>query len=204
MRYLFIQLSSLLVKMNFVRQGVLLLVICQLFVVIALCDESLSHRFRTINELQSEYSNNEEKLWQQIDRVLGDLQNVDEKYVNETSIDVLKIHRNVFFENTFESNSYWRSYLLFPIENFRNYLLNVNDTLEENYKYLFSGDENVIYNPANVEVWTRTSMFRRLKENSDGLFDLTEFHNDTIFQIIQNVRNGTDDKKNTHLLNKKN
>lgn len=172
--------------MKIFRKCLLLLVIN--LIAFGLCEELYSHRYRTINEIHSEYLSNNEKLWQQIDRVLGDTQNIDEKSVNETSTDVLKIHRNIFFENTFESNSYWRSYLLFRIENFRDYLLNLNDTLEENYKYLFTSDEQINYNPSNVELWTRISMFRHLKENSDGLFDLTVFHNDTVFQLIQNVR----------------
>lgn len=164
-----------------------MIVIGQLLMVAVQSHELISKRPQTISELQTEYLSNEEKLWHRIDQLFGDLANIDEIDVKETTIDALKIHRTIFFDNTFETNSYWRSYLLFRIGNFRDYLSNINDTLEENYRYLYDGAEHLNYHAADIELWTRDTMFHRLKENNDGLFNLTVNQKDAIFEQIQTV-----------------
>lgn len=165
----------------------LIVVIGQMIIVAARNSEKPSNRLKKISELQSEYLSNEGKLWHRIERILNNTQHIDENDVNKTMIDALKIHRSVFYENTFETNSYWRSYLLYRIENFRDYLSNINDTLEENYKFLYDGSEQIIYKRSDTKLWARDTMFQRLKENSDGLFNLTVFQKDTILEHIQTV-----------------
>lgn len=164
----------------------LLIAISGQFLTAAAQDES-NKRPITIAELQTEYLSSAEKLWKKIDQVLSDLQHIDEAGVNRTTIDALKLHRHIFFDDTFESNSYWRSYLLYNMENFRDYLSNTNDTLDENYRYLFDGSEQIHYNPSELEMWTRDTMFERLMENRRNLFDLTINRKDEIFQHIQTV-----------------
>lgn len=144
-------------------------------------------RLKTIAELQSEYLINEENLWQRIDVILNDVKDVDESSVNKTIIDVLNIHRPIFFDITFESTSYWRSYLLYRIEHFREYLSNINDTLEESYQYLYDASEHIIYKPSDIEMLTRDTKFHQLKENSDGLYNLTVHQKDVILDHIQTV-----------------
>lgn len=175
--------------MLIIRRRLLLIVaIGQLIIVAAQNNETHLDRLKTISEVQSEYLLNEEKLWQRIDQILENVQDIDETNVNKTIVDALKIHRTIFYDNTFESSSYWRSYLLYRIENFRDYLSNINDTLEENYRYLYDGSEQIIYKPLDIELWTRDTMFQRLKENSDGLYNLTVYQKDAIFDHIQTVR----------------
>lgn len=173
----------------FVHQMRLLIIaaIAQFLVLAVQCEKTDGKRLSTVSELQAEYIVNEENLWQRIDRVLADSPNIDEKTVKETWIEALKMHRTVFFDDTFDTNSYWRSYLLYRIANFRDYLSNINDTLEENYRYLFDDSEQIKFNPTDVELWTRDTMFQRLKENTNGLFNLTVIQKDTVLQHIQSV-----------------
>lgn len=160
----------------------------QLLVLSVACEGASVKRLNTVSELQNEYVANEEQFWQRIDSILADSPNIDENVANETWIEeLLKVHRSVFFDDTFDSNSYWRSYLLFRIANFRDYLSNINDTLEENYRYLFDDNQQIKFNPADVDRWISNTMFHSLKENSDGLFKLTVHHKDTVFQHIQSV-----------------
>lgn len=172
-----------------VQMGLLIIVaIGQLLVLSVACGATKVKRLNTVSELQKEYVANEEQFWQRIDSILAVSPNIDGTIANETWIEeLLKVHRSVFFDDTFDTNSYWRSYLLYRIANFRDYLSNINDTLEENYRYLFDDNQQIKFNPADVERWTRNTMFQRLKENSDGLFNLTVLHRDTVFQQIQNV-----------------
>lgn len=164
-----------------------MVVIGQLLMAVVQSHIPISIRPKTISEMHTEYLSNEDKLWQRIDQIFNDLANIDANSVNKTIIDALKIHRDIFFENTFETNSYWRSYLLFRIENFRDYLSNINDTLEENYRYLYDGSEQINYHAADIELWTRDTMFQRLKENSADLVNLTINQKDAIFDQIQTV-----------------
>lgn len=167
--------------MENLRIGLLVIVlICQLLIV-----KCQSNRPKTIAELQAEYLAKEENLWQSIDQVLAN--HVDESAANAVVDDALKIHRSVFFDNTFETNNYWRSYLLFPIDNFHNYLSNVNETLEENYRYLYNEASEPKYNSSEVASWARDAMFLRLKQSSAGLHSLTVTQNDLVFHHIQNV-----------------
>lgn len=164
--------------------------IVQLLVIAVQCDNlNELKRPKTISEVQTEYLSNEENLWQWIDSVLA--QNSSDDYdakVNETWIKALKAHRIVFFDDTFDINSYWRSYLLFRIGNFREYLSNINGTLEANYRYLFDeNNDKIQFDPADINLWTHESMFQQLKENSDSLLNLTVIHTDTVLKNIQNV-----------------
>lgn len=156
---------------------------CVLFATLnAAQDEQTSKQTRPkyITELYGDYLKTEERLWQRI-------QAAQFQTNDEIIADIVHSHRNLFFDDTFETNSYWRSYLIFGIENLREQLSNINDTLENNCRFLFDGAEKSIYNPADIEQWTRDAMFRRLRDNSNGLFDLTVRRNDTIFQHIQTV-----------------
>lgn len=137
-------------------------------------------RSKYISELYDYYLKTEERLWQRI-------QAARFQTSDEIIADIVNSHRNLFFDDTFESSSYWRSYLIFGIENLREQLSKINDTLENSCRFLFNGTEQSIYNPVDIELWTRDTMFRRLRDNSDGLFDLTVRRNDTIFQHIQTV-----------------
>lgn len=173
----------------FVHRMRLLIIIAigQLHLITVQCNDTNEKRLNTISELQSEYVVHEEKLWQRIDGILADSPNINENKVKETWIEALKYHRTIFFDDTFDTNSYWRSYLLFRIANFREYLSNINDTLDENLRYLYDDSEQIKFNPADVELWTRDTMFQRLKENSNGLFNLTVIQKHTIQQHIQSV-----------------
>lgn len=147
--------------------------------------ESDMKRPKTIAELQTEYLISEEKLWKKIDQVLGDSNHIDQKVVNETMIELGKVHQNIFFGNTFESNSYWRSYLLFGIENFRDYLSNVNSSLQQHYWYLYDDDGQISFKRWDICI-DQTS-FHNLTENRNGLFDLTINRKDSVFHHIQTV-----------------
>lgn len=170
--------------MEIIRRRLLIIVVIgQLVIAFA---ESDVKRPKTIAELQADYLISEEKLWQKIDQVLsGDPSHIDEKSVNETMIEAVNIHQNVFFENTFETSSYWRSYLLFGIENYRDLLSNVNSSLETHYWYLFDEDGKIRFKRWDVCI-DQTS-FYNLTENRNGLFDLTIKRKDSIFQQIQTV-----------------
>lgn len=138
-------------------------------------------RPKFISELYGDYVKTEERLWQRI-------QAAQFQTSDAIIADIVNSHRNLFFDDTFESNSYWRSYLIFGIENLREHLSNINDTLENNCRFLFDGAEKIVYNPMDIEQWTRDAMFRRLRDNRNGLFDLTVRRNDTILQHIQTVK----------------
>lgn len=165
--------------------------IVQLIVVAVECDNlSELKRPKTISEVQTEYLSSEENLWQWIDSILANNSSDDgiDVKVNETWTKVLQVHQIVFFDNTFDINSYWRSYLLFRIANFRDYLSNINSTLETNYRYLFDeNNDKIQFDPADINLWTHETMFQQLKENSDGLLNLTVIHTDTVLSNIQNV-----------------
>lgn len=165
------------------RSFISIIVFCALFVTLnAAHDDQTSKQTRPkyISEFYGDYLKTEERLWQRI-------QAAQFQTSEDIIADIVNSHRHLFFDDTFESNSYWRSYLIFGIENLREQLSNINDTLENNCRFLFDGAEKNIYNPADVEQWTRDAMSRRLRDNSNGLFDLTVRRNDTIFQHIQTV-----------------
>lgn len=174
-------------KMLLIQSKFLLILVIGQLIVATRNNETHSKRLKKIAELQTEYLTHEENLWIRIDTVLNDVKDIDESSVNKTIIDVLKIHRPVFFDNTFESTSYWRSYLLYGIENFRDYLSNINETLEESYRHLYDASEQIIYKPSDIELLTRDTKFLLLKENSDGLYNLTVYHKDAISEHIQTV-----------------
>lgn len=167
--------------------------IVQLIILAVQCDNfGELMRPKTISELQIEYLSNENDLWKRIDGILSGNASTDidtQMQVNETWTEALKLHQIVFFGDTFDINSYWRSYLLFRIANFRDFLSNINSTLESNYRYLFDENNNdhIQFDPAHIELWTNDEMFQQLKENSDGLFNLTVIHTDTVLKHIQNV-----------------
>lgn len=172
------------------RLWFVLIAIGQLFGRMVQCNEL--QRPKTMSELQNEYLTNEEMVWQQIDQYYTEMINSTadtspNNYANETWIEALNIHRSVFFDNTFDINSYWRSYLLFRIANFHDLLSNINSTLEENYRFLFDENEHIKFNPTDIERWAHESMFNQLKENSDGLYTLTVHQKDTVLQHIQTV-----------------
>lgn len=147
--------------------------------------ESDVKRPKTIAELQKEYLINEENLWRKIDLVLNDPEHIDEKSVNETMMEAVQTHQKIFFEDIFETSSYWRSYLLFGIENYRDYLSNVNSSLEQHYWYLFDEDGQIRFKRWNICI-DQTS-FHNLSESRNGLFDLTIKRKDLVFQHIQTV-----------------
>lgn len=145
-------------------------------------------RFKKISELRAEYHSIEENLWQHIDHIFSDSQAQDEKIINETTNNVLKSHQSIFYDYTFETNSYWRSYLLFGIENLRDQLSSINSTLDANYGFLYDTDgKRIIYDSMKIEQWTSETMFRHLTENIDGLFELSIQQKENIFQHIRNV-----------------
>lgn len=165
-----------------------MVIIAQIFIAAVHCEEeSHSRKLKTLLELHKEYLSNEENLWQRINRILANSPNVDANILHQTSIEALMIHRNVFFENTFDTTSYWNSYLLFGIGHFRDYLTNINDTLEDNYRYLYDESEQIKFNPLDIEKWTHDTMFDRLRANSMGLYSLTVDQKDIVFQHIQTV-----------------
>ncbi|XP_055324703.1 uncharacterized protein LOC129579086 [Sitodiplosis mosellana] len=167
--------------MEIIRRRLLIIaVIGQLIIVAA---ESDVKRPKTIAELQAEYLISEEKLWHKIDQLLSDAEHIDEQRLNETMLEAVNVHQNVFFENTFESSSYWRSYLLFGIDNFRGYLSNVNTSLLEHYRYLYDEDGQVRFKRWNVCI--DPGSFHNLTANRNGLFDLTINRKDSILQHIQ-------------------
>lgn len=169
----------------------MIVAIVHLIVIAVHCDNlNELKRPKTISEVQIEYLSNEENLWQWIDNILANNSSSDDidVKINETWNKILKVHQIVFFDDTFDINSYWRSYLLFRIGNFRDYLSNINSTLEANYRYLFDeNNDKIQFNPADINLWTHETMFQQLKENSDGLLNLTVIHTDTVLKHIQNV-----------------
>lgn len=169
--------------MEIIRRRLLIIVVIGQLVIASA--ESDVKKPKTIAELQADYLISEEKLWQKIDQVLSDPKHIDEKSVNETMIEAVNAHQNVFFESTFETSSYWRSYLLFGIENYRDLLSNVNSSLETHYWYLFDEDGKIRFKRWDVCI-DQTS-FHNLTENRNGLFDLTIKRKDSIFQQIQTV-----------------
>lgn len=169
----------------------LFVTIGQLLILSVACEEIQVKRLKTLSEIQKEYVRNEEQLWQRIDGIFADSPNNDVNSENrgESIVDLLKLHQHVFFDNSFDTSSYWRSYLLFRIANFRGLLSNSNDTLEEIYRYLYDDNGQIKYDPADIKLWACDINIQRLKENSDSLFNLTIIHNDTVFQHIQTVSN---------------
>lgn len=145
-----------------------------------------------LSNLQSIYLEIETILWTRIDSFLKDskeIQNVEEilRRQNEISKAIIAIHKEVFFGDTFEMTSYWRSYLIYGIENLKEKLTTINDTLEENYGFLYDANQqNIIYDVSTIEQWTREAMFRRLRTNIDGLFDVTS-EKENVMQHIRNV-----------------
>lgn len=137
------------------------------------------NRPKYISELYADYMKTEERLWHRIE--------LESNENNDTIADVINSHRNIFYDDTFESNSYWRSYLIFGIENLRDQLSNINNTLEENYSFLFDETDKLIYDSSKIDEWARPTMFRRLKENSDGLMDTTVERKNIILHHIQTV-----------------
>lgn len=146
-------------------------------------------RSKTVAELYSEFFDIEKRMWQRIENTangstkFGD----DSERKSETSVAVAAIHKEVFFAVTFEMPNYWRSYLILGIEGLRDNLSIINATLDENYGYLYDAtDDRVIFDAAKIDEWTRESMFRRLKNSIDGLFDITA-HTDAVLRHIQRV-----------------
>lgn len=146
------------------------------------CEElqkALNSRPKYMSELYSDYFNTEDRLWNRIQ--------YETQSNNDTIYDIINSHRNVFFDDTFESNSYWRSYLLFGIEHLRDHLSNINNTLEENYGYLFDAADKIIFDVSQIEVWTRDTNIRQLRDSSNSLFDITIGRKDVVMQHIHTV-----------------
>lgn len=158
----------------------------QWFCVVAESIPSTIHRSPQISEVKTEYFSAVDTLWQRIDQIHQHSAD-DVAAINNTINSVLDAHVNVLFGNTFETNSYWRSYLLFGIEHFRDQLTAINDTLDEAQSHLYGSDNRIIYDASNIEQWTRDAMFRRLTDNMDALLQRSVEHNDSVFQHIQNV-----------------
>lgn len=158
---------------------------------------SAIERLPHISEVKADYFNVADTLWQRIEQIHQDESHTqyDPATINETMHSVLNAHVNVFVGDTFETNSYWRSYLLFGIERFRDQLTAINDTLDEARAHLYGADNRIIFDTLDIEQWTRDSMFRRFTENMDGLFQLSIQHNDSVFQHIQNVSKNVLDAK---------
>lgn len=159
------------------------------FGVVAESEPSPIKRLPHISEVKVDYLNVADTLWQRIEQIHQDESHTqsDPATINDTIHSVLNAHANVFAGNTFETNSYWRSYLLFGIDNLRDQLTAINDTLDEARAHLYGSDNRIIFNVLDIEQWTRDSMFRRLTDNMDGLFQLSIQHKDSVFQHIQNV-----------------
>lgn len=170
--------------METIHQRILLLIVIIGQIIITIAEGDVQ-RPKTIAELQAEYLMSEEKLWQKIDQVLSDAEHIDEQKLNETMLEAVNAHQSVFFENTFESSSYWRSYLLFGIEHFQEYLSNANTTLQYHYWFLFDDDGQVHFKRWNVCI--DQSTFSNLTANRNDLFDLTINRKDSILQHIQTV-----------------
>lgn len=155
--------------------------------VTAVSSQSANERSPYIAEVKAEYFKVSDALWHRIEQMPSPQTPDDTANMNETVYSVLNAHVNVLFGNTFETNSYWRSYLLFGIENFRDRLTAINDTLDAAQAHLYGADNRIIYDALNIEQWTHDSMLRRLTENMDVLFQQSVQHNNSVFQHIQNV-----------------
>lgn len=149
-------------------------------------------RPKTLAEVQADYFNIEKQLWERIENTANDSNFGGEVTISgrrtETSVAIATIHKEVFFAETFEMASYWRAYLILGIEGLRDNLSIINATLDENYGYLYdTTGERVTFDAAKIDEWTRETMFRRLKNSIDGLFDITS-HTDIVLRHIQRVR----------------
>lgn len=147
-------------------------------------------RLKTLAELHQEYFDIEKQLWARIENAAngssrpGD----DADRRKETSLAIATIHKEVFFAMTHEMPSYWRAYLILGIEGLRENLSIINATLDENYGYLYDPvDDRVIFDAAKIDEWTRETMFRRLRNSVDALFDITS-HSEFVLRHIQRVR----------------
>lgn len=150
-------------------------------------------RTKTLSELHKDYFEIEKTLWERIEHLANESSKYgdDAERKMETSVAIAAIHKEVFFAQTFEMPSYWRSYLILGIEGLRDNLSIINATLDENYGYLYdSSDDQVVFNAAKIDQWTREAMFRRLKNSVDGLFDITA-HTEHVLRHIQKVTCGT-------------
>lgn len=141
-------------------------------------------RTKTLAELYKEYFEIEKTLWERIDNsAIG-----SEQRKLETSAAIAAIHKEVFFAVTFEMPSYWRSYLILGIEGLRENLSIINATLDENYAYLYDADDDrVTLDVVKIDDWTRETMFQRLRNSIDALFDITS-HSENVLRHIQRVR----------------
>lgn len=171
-------------KMETIHQRILLLIVI-IGQIINATAKSEVKRPKTIAELQAEYLMSEEKLWQKIDQVLSNAEHIHEQRLNETMLEAVNAHQSIFFADTFESNSYWRSYLLFGIEHFQEFLSNANTSLQPHYWYLFDDDGQVRFKRWNVCI--DQSSFYNLTTSRNDLFDLTINQRDSILQHIQTV-----------------
>lgn len=144
-------------------------------------------RLKNLAELHAEYFDIEKQLWSRIESSANASTRFDSERKMETSIAIAAIHKEVFFAVTFETASYWRSYLILGIEGLRDNLSIINATLDENYGYLYDDEARVIFDAAKIDEWTRDAMFHRLKNSVDGLFDITS-HSDYVLRHIQRVR----------------
>lgn len=178
--------------METIHQRILLLIVIIGQIIIATTESDVK-RPKTIAELQAEYLMSAEKLWQKIDQVLSDAEHIDEQRLNETMLEAVRAHQNVFFENTFESSSYWRSYLLFGIEHFREFLSNANTTLQSHYSFLFDDDGQVRFK--RWDICIDQLSFYNLTANRNDLYDLTINRKDSILQHIQTVSQFVAEKK---------
>lgn len=161
--------------------------LCSIFLTgTEICQSQALPELRTIAELQTEYLKSEIDLWQRVEQILSDSQGTEENAVNQTIIEGLQIYRDVFFENTIERTSNWRSELLYPIENLYFHLSNINATLNETFHFIFDENQQVDYKPMDVSIDSTT--FRRLKENREGIFNLTINKRDAILRHVQEVR----------------
>lgn len=145
-------------------------------------------RLKTLTEVQKEYFDIEKTLWARIENLANVSAHGNERKM-ETSLVIAAIHKEVFFAVTFEMPSYWRSYLILGIDGLRDNLSAINETLDENYGYLYDAmDDRVVFDAAKIDEWTRDAMFRRLRSSIDGLFDITA-HSNYVLRHIQRVRN---------------
>lgn len=151
-----------------------------------------SSRPRYLADLQSFYLDAEALVWTRIESFVKDsaeAENSDaiEQRRRDIATAIIAIHQEVFFGETFESTSYWRSYLIYGIENLKEKLSAINETLEENYGFLYDANRRaIVYDVSKVEQWTREAMFRRLRDNVDALFDATS-NKQNVMQHIRSV-----------------
>lgn len=149
-------------------------------------------RPKYLADLQSLYLDVEAILWTRIESFVKESAEVEQSDVIEQrrkdiATAIISIHREVFFGETFESTSYWRSYLIYGIENLKEKLSAINETLEENYGFLYDANkQKIVYDVSKVEQWTRQAMLRRLRDNVDALFDVTS-NKQNVIQHIRSV-----------------